>query len=512
MLLASSCSMDRLPEGSITDEEALQTLDDYKQFSNGIHSIMRSVTSGDFVVLSDIQLDDYNAIIGNGNRRMDFYNGQMYPATGEVGSIYAGMYTAISQCNFMLDHAKELLPQYAGESMKESKQTLQRYMGQALFARAYCYSTLADLFCRSYKNSTDRDKEGTGLSLQLVYNPTADRDYYPGRSSLDVTYKQIIADLVEAVKYMEEYEATHEDYKPKCDNPYISSDAAKAMLARVYLNMGMNEEAIRYATKLIESKTYNLLRNRTDFYNMWRNDKGNGTTSETIWLVSADYQHHGSATGAAFCNNEQNPDYVPNNDAIYLFDENDTRWYAWFDNDDRNNPAAKQRDITISTGASASLFQFAKYPGNPELQDKTATSTVYVNMAKPLRISEMYLIAAEAYADMGEDNNARKYLMDMEVARNAGGYSPSLSGSELMDEIRNERHREFMGEGRRIADLKRWNIGCKRSDAFDGQNDVIVENFRNLEYKAGDYRLTWPIPQHELDSNPQIAGQQNPGY
>jgi len=27
-----------------------------------------------------------------------------------------------------------------------------------------------------------------------------------------------------------------------------------------------------------------------------------------------------------------------------------------------------------------------------------------------------------------------------------------------------------------------------------------------------DQRMLWPIPKTEMDANPQLAGQQNPGY
>jgi hypothetical protein len=35
---------------------------------------------------------------------------------------------------------------------------------------------------------------------------------------------------------------------------------------------------------------------------------------------------------------------------------------------------------------------------------------------------------------------------------------------------------------------------------------------KNLSYAAGDYRFVWPIPSDEIQVNPQLEGQQNPGY
>ena len=495
-----SCSMDLDPQGAIPDTEALETVSDYRDFSIGLSALMRNITTGDYVVLSDIQLDDFNAVIGNGNRRMEFYNGQVMPSTGEIASIYLGYYSVIAQTNFMIEHGIEKLKD--SKITTDDKTVVGYYIGVAYFYRAYCYSCLADKFCQSYKNCTDRAKEGTGLSLQLVYAPSADNSKYPGRSSLVKTYEQIVSDLNNAHSLINAAGVSNPE---EAERILPSVEAVQAMLARVYLNMGEDGKAATIAEELVKNKHYSLISNKKAFHDMWFRDNG----SEIIWKVSADYIYHGSATGSAFCNNDQNPDYVPNNSAIYLFDENDSRWYAWFDNDINENTAAKQKLITNS-GGSASMFLFAKYPGNPTLQPSGASGSNFINMSKPLRIGEMYLVAAEAYANQGNELKAKEYLAAIENARSAGGNISSLTGTKLMEEIYNERHRELMGEGLRQADLKRWNIGCVRSDAFDGMNNVIISNYRNLQYNAGDYRLVWPIPQHEIDSNPQMN--QNPGY
>ena len=37
-------------------------------------------------------------------------------------------------------------------------------------------------------------------------------------------------------------------------------------------------------------------------------------------------------------------------------------------------------------------------------------------------------------------------------------------------------------------------------------------NTEALDMDANDYRMVWAIPQNEMDVNPQLKGQQNPGY
>lgn len=491
-LAFASCDMDVTPAGEIQDEKALLTTDDFEKFNVGIYSQMRSVTSGDFVILSDIQLDDFHAVIGNGNRRMDFYNGSFTPSTGEIASYYAGFYSVIAQANFFLQNAQKYVTTQS--LTPDNLSRMKNYIGQVYFMRAYCYNALADKFCASYRNTADLDAQGQGLSLQLVYAPTANNAAYPGRSSMRQTYDQICADLDSAQTNISWYE-TATGTVPRANSAYITTDAVKAMQARVRLNMGDDQKALDLAEEIITSGRYPLA-TRNTFPSLWSDDNG----TEVIWVVEADFTHHGSATGSAFADNIQNSDYVPTNDCIYLFDENDIRWEKWFEETQVSN-----------SGGSASMYRFMKYPGNSQLYSAAGESN-FVNKAKPLRSSELYLIAAEASYNLMDETKAQGYLKTMMQTRINRFNGTALSGMELLTEIQNERHREMMGEGSRLSDLKRWNLGFTRGQVWEDSDNVIVSNHKNLHYEAGDYRLVWPIPQHEIDSNPQLKGQQNPGY
>ena len=85
----------------------------------------------------------------------------------------------------------------------------------------------------------------------------------------------------------------------------------------------------------------------------------------------------------------------------------------------------------------------------------------------------------------------------------------------LLKEIKEEREREFIGEGMRMSDIRRYGKGFERKANHDENAEldaIIVKQGRALKYTANDYRLTWPIPKAEIDANPHLAGQQNPGY
>ena len=265
MLTFSSCSMDLTPEGEIRDDEALIKVSDYERFTNGLYALMRSITSGDYIILSDIQLDDFHAVIGNGNRRMEFYNGSFTPSTGEIASFYSAYYSVIAQTNFFIEKAQEKLTDTSLTSANIAN--MKQYLGVAHFIRAYCYNCLADKFCASYKNSNNVNKEGTGLSLQLVYAPSADNTKYPGRSSLYETYSQILSDLNSALSEITFAEGINKTELTPNSN-YINSNTVKALLARVNLNMGNDDEARKYAEDVLGQDIY-ILTERNSYKTLW---------------------------------------------------------------------------------------------------------------------------------------------------------------------------------------------------------------------------------------------------
>ena len=164
-------------------------------------------------------------------------------------------------------------------------------------------------------------------------------------------------------------------------------------------------------------------------------------------------------------------------------------------------------------GTRYSAYVLNKYPGNETL--KTSQSKNYQNMGKPFRLSELYLIAAEAAYRTGNEVDANLYLNDLRKQR-INNYTASQStGTTLLSNIKSERKKELLGEGFRFYDLKRWQEGFTRYASHQENpnlNAIVRRDSRSVSYVVNDYRFTWPIPKEELDANPQIKGQQNPGY
>jgi hypothetical protein len=135
-------------------------------------------------------------------------------------------------------------------------------------------------------------------------------------------------------------------------------------------------------------------------------------------------------------------------------------------------------------------------------------------MPKVFRLSEMYLIAAEA-ACFVPSANGNEYLNALRANR-IENYSPvNYNADVLLSEVKKERTLELLGEGFRMSDLRRWNSGFERYATHDesaGLDNVVVKAGAAMKYANDDHRFTWPIPKTEMDSNPNLKGQQNVGY
>lgn len=101
-------------------------------------------------------------------------------------------------------------------------------------------------------------------------------------------------------------------------------------------------------------------------------------------------------------------------------------------------------------------------------------------------------------------------MTDLNAVRAQRGLSAisGITGAALVDSILTERRREFMFEGHRAFDLMRNGLAVVRNYC----NQPTEVNTPQCTYAANDPKMIAPIPQAEVDANPSVVGQQNPGY
>ena len=188
---------------------------------------------------------------------------------------------------------------------------------------------------------------------------------------------------------------------------------------------------------------------------------------------------------------EDDPQYFPEKWVLDLYAAGDIRYDAYFTESEIN-----------MRGNVGKITMLTNFNGNPKLNISAASR--YINMPKVFRISEMYLIAAEAAAENNDSGNAAKYLNALQTARGA-----AVTGASK-DEIRAERNRELFGEGFRLSDIKRYHIGFTRDNGQDPS--MIQDTGYKLSLPADSPKFIWPIPTKEMEANPQMENEQNEGY
>ncbi|MBN8575447.1 MAG: RagB/SusD family nutrient uptake outer membrane protein [Cytophagales bacterium] len=131
---------------------------------------------------------------------------------------------------------------------------------------------------------------------------------------------------------------------------------------------------------------------------------------------------------------------------------------------------------------------------------KYGTADANNNNVIVFRLAEMYLIRAEARARQGNLSGANSATTDLNVLRSRA-HAPTVvspSQSQMILLLESERIYELAYEGHRWYDLVRTDRASTVMPAFNS-------NWRQAYER-------WPIPQREIQSNPALAGNQNPGY
>jgi hypothetical protein len=113
-----------------------------------------------------------------------------------------------------------------------------------------------------------------------------------------------------------------------------------------------------------------------------------------------------------------------------------------------------------------------------------------------MRMSEMYLTAAEAFARAGDAAEAKKYFLPFAAQRDPQYVDSGNTGTALADEIMTHRRIELWGEGFRLFDIKRLGLPINRN----GSN--YTQTFCGfLTKQPTDNVWEFEIPKAETDFN-----------
>ena len=303
--------------------------------------------------------------------------------------------------------------------------------------------------------------------------------------------------------------------KSQPESSEFTVDAVKALKARIYLERKEYDKAYATAMELIQSGTYPLVQpTKEAFEDMWLHD----TSSEEILILEISLPDEtpntwGSYYGLSRTQHYHSPTYFPTQGLLDKYEEGDLRYGAYF----YLAPDVKVFDAHFLN----EMVLLQKFKGNPEYattKDDPTYGRVPNGYHKPrvFRIAEQYLIAAEAGFYAGKDA-----LKPLNALRASRGLEPvTTSGDALLQDIRDERLRELVGEGFRLWDLRRWNLPVKRMAPQEMKEagaikDYLADGYFTLDVEPGTelYKKTvWAIPQRDINVYGKENLIQNPGW
>lgn len=469
----ASCKKDFLdvkPTNSGEAETAIQTAADAKVMINGL---MSKMTSSDyygrnFILYGDTKGGDLT-IFSQGRGLDALYTFNHSKSSNNYSGFWNQIYHCILQANNIVTSIDRL--EAAGTT-----EDFDNYKGQALTARALMYFDLVRLYGKPYS----QDKSSFGVPN--ITEPL-DASAQPLRATVEQNYTQILSDLKEAEPLLSKSKS----------NGYLNYYGNKAIQARVYLNMENYADALSAAQEIINSNVYKLYSN-ADWVNSWKTQFGSESIFELgifpsesdLGSSSLGYYlrrkgHGGGSALGWFMASDYFLDRLNQ-------DPNDVRW------------GVMSYDESAPTHLGASY----KYSGSTMLEGDGKSTATAVNI-KVIRLSEVYLIAAEAAYHIDKDL-AATYLN--EIRKRSPNLAPATGATITMEMIMDERSKELFTEGQRFFDMLRLNLPITFNDEFGG----ITVSHRPKTIDRTFEKVILPIPQDEINANPGLEAQQNPGY
>lgn len=432
MIVAWSCDVLEVePKSSIEASTAFKTKEDIEKGILGAYSYFPAFSyyGRSNVIFPDLAADNLSHPIGaTASEYREIANNNILPENGSVGGMWSIMYGGINVANNVIDKVPGI------ENMTEAEKNAA--LGELYFIRALNHFNLLNYFGAIPIKT---------LPTVGVGNLDAPRD------PVDQVYSQIINDLVFA----------SENLSASGNKVRTSKYAAKALLARVFLYIGDYDQAVTFATDVIDNGGYTLLGNYADIF-------AADLSSESIFEIYfsqternriAEYNFPTSLNGRR--------EVEPSASLLAAYETGDARYEASIAFAGTSAYAIKYDDLSL--GADNVIV---------------------------LRLADMYLIRAEAEAHKTAPNIAA-IQSDINKIRLRANLTPTseTSPAQLLRIIEKERRIEFAFEGHRWFDLVRT-----------GRAIAVLPNVNGVN------QTLFPIPSDEIQTNNHPGMTQNPGY
>lgn len=400
-----------------------------------------------------------------------------------IASLWTEAYSGIKRCNDCI--------QYIGWVPGLSEETAKSYEAQCRVLRCFYYSWIWKLW-----------------GSAVYYEKNLSQPYIGEQFSADQMYEKIITDLQGAI-----------DLK-SLPMKWSGDEIGKVSLATAYMlytEMAMYQndatrlpKALDYMKEIIESQVYSL---NPDYAALWTED--GEWCSETIFDINYKSEDQVRSydwtmgAGGTFIpqlispNNYNNEGYMGG----WGFCPVRTKTVNMFaDNDARKTATCFRATASYNVRYQDTGYFLDKYVAKEVYHGSTgASDCAFGNNIRYYRYAETLLNAAELVLAGYGSGDAEKWLNEVH-GRAISGETVALT----LENIKHERHLEFVGEGKRYFDLVRWGDAASTLVEEDDDNFTTASDKGRMG-RWTEARKYLPIPLSEIDASNNTL-KQNPAY
>ncbi len=424
------------------------------------------------------------------------YESTYDPTTANNQYHWETLYALVNRANIIIEGVQKA----AAAGVITNAKALE-YEGESRFLRALAHHELLVHYARPYGHTANASHLGVPYRTTAINTTAAlEASLLQGRNTVAECYNLILEDLNFA-------EANLPATRTGSRNiTRATSGAAVALKTRIYQHMGRWDSVISEGVKLISGNGYSLMATPEGVF------ANNAANTESIFAIENSQVDNAGVNGALPVMYSISPGraLVAISPIIY------------------NAPFWEASDLRRT--------QLVKNNGRAYFSHKYRNIATQDDYNQIIRYAEVLLNVAEAYS---RSNNVIDALPLLNAVRNRAVTDVLLqytllsfiTPKAMTQAILNERRIEFLGEGRRWADIHRlandpdFSTGgipakvrynnttfASWGPGVDYTNGVYTGNAAVATIPYSDYRFVWPIPQTELNTNPTLRAQQNEGY
>lgn len=460
MFAACDDYIDITPKGAITVDSAY-TYYELVVFPN------RTYWPTSYALLTDDSYAREGNIIGNENTTLDGINFTFNEKADRKelaqNNLYENAYMYILRYNIVIDNIDNSI---GDESIKKLGKA------EARLLRAWEHFVVLNNYAKAYNPATAQSDGG------IVIMDKYDLEATPTKSTVEEAYRFIMKEIDEALPYLQE--------KPlNLGHPSLAYGyGLKALVCLFHRDWqdakDAAEKSLALNNQLVDYTTISKVTSNTDY----RYTGGKSGNPEVLDATSSSVGFTGSI---AYNYGQISPELTN------MFDQvNDQRYALFFVQSDKSSYA-----YYYDYGSGASIWQ------------TTATLNRFYYATVGLRTAEVYLIAAEANARLGNNTAAMQYVNDLRAKRIKGYTAETAPGSQtdMVKLIITERRKELLFGFHRFWDLKRFNTESEYAKTITRTFPVLNKDVPQQTYTLNPNSRLYiiPFPKSAREKNPNLT-------